>query len=590
MIILFFTLSFSPAMSPTSNPNRSSVLQNIIRKDTTIKTVGDGITEYYAIIASCGRYLDPNANLPIGMMQQRYLYQSLLRAPNWHARNIIFLVNDLPDINQIKAYAGGATRENILKALDEMALKVDEDDVFLFAWQGHGSRVKDDNGDEKTIFKPFDRYDEVICPFNCYYDKTDTLLNYISDDELDQKFSQIKAKGQCLIFESCFSGGLVQKDAFLSFDENENGIIDPEETELFQDDFTYDLKQKPTKDLDKNGRIVIMASLDDCLARLAPLLGGPLSTSMALGFLGSFKGNEKDTNNNGFISVEEAFAWAQPRAFCITSGYFLMMWLYTVSGSYLTKNQSASEYPILDAIINGSKIFFTQILILQIITRVQSGVWGSTFPHMDDEYNQEGGLDIIQLKRNENIDGFSTLSFPDEMFTRTPTEKDFNYIFTYLKQNTSFDVKSDQEILDWMPSKELFMNFSWEYMPEAFNPGIFASFSYKSNINSEKDISFSSFIIGGNPPYNITWDFGDGYIGYESHAFHTYKQKGSYIVTLNVKDSKNYVATDLANPYLLPQKKILVNTEKESGLFKNHFELFSFIQNLFYGKDFTSKC
>jgi len=581
IILCVLGSAFSPVITSTSYQKKTWLQQNNAGIGPLVNTGGDGTTDYYAIIATCGRYLDPSANLPIGMAQQRYLYQSLLTAPNWHAKNIIFLVNDLPDINDVNTYNGGATRENILKALDEMAVTIDEDDVFLFAWLGHGSRVPDDDGDEKTILKPFDRYDEVICPFDCYYDDNKTLLNFIRDDELDTKFSNIKAKGMCLIFESCFSGGLVEQDALAEFDENTNGFIDPAETEIFQQDFSFDLKEKATTDIDKPGRIVLMASIDDCVARLAPILGGPLTTSMALGFLGSFKGDKKDINTNSFLSVEEAFQWAQPRAFCISSGYYLMFWMYFISMTYFSTNHTGVENPLLESIINGSKMFFSEIILIQIIVRMRSGVWAATFPHMYDGYHTEGGLDIIQLKNHDAEEVISTLYLPESLGSTHLTQKEYQELMQYLKQNTSFMDWSDEEISAWMPKLDEFVQTSWDDIPVSYKPGFFASIEHSFTPDNTKEIHLSSFLLGGHPPYTFEWDFGDGNKVYGRNVTHSYEKKGEYTISLSVYDKKHQLADDLTNPFSHPKIDIQVHGEKNKSL-ADLWNRSSFFKTWFY--------
>lgn len=54
---------------------------------------------------------------------------------------------------------------------------------------------------------------------------------------------------------------------------------------------------------------------------------------------------------------------------------------------------------------------------------------------------------------------------------------------------------------------------------------------------------FSSSVTGGTPPYNYTWDFGDGARSYLASPVHTYANPGAYTVTLTVRDSVGRTAT-----------------------------------------------
>jgi PKD repeat protein len=57
------------------------------------------------------------------------------------------------------------------------------------------------------------------------------------------------------------------------------------------------------------------------------------------------------------------------------------------------------------------------------------------------------------------------------------------------------------------------------------------------------ETSFTSSVIGGTQPYTFEWDFGDGAISTEENPTHTYKETGTYTVTLKVTDSENVKAS-----------------------------------------------
>jgi PKD repeat protein len=57
-------------------------------------------------------------------------------------------------------------------------------------------------------------------------------------------------------------------------------------------------------------------------------------------------------------------------------------------------------------------------------------------------------------------------------------------------------------------------------------------------------VSFSSSVKGGKPPYLYNWDFGDGSRSNKENPSHSYFGKGTYHVTLTVRDSSGNSATD----------------------------------------------
>jgi parallel beta-helix repeat protein len=61
----------------------------------------------------------------------------------------------------------------------------------------------------------------------------------------------------------------------------------------------------------------------------------------------------------------------------------------------------------------------------------------------------------------------------------------------------------------------------------------------------DESIEFSGFAVGGQPPYNYSWDFGDGNISEEQNASHAYSHLGVYTVNLTVIDSEHNRSYDV---------------------------------------------
>ncbi len=90
-----------------------------------------------------------------------------------------------------------ATRQGILDALNTFVKTVGPNDTVYIHYSGHGSQVKDLNGDEKD-----DGKDETLVP----QDGRSGKVRDITDDELDQIFSQLPTSRVFIVLDSCHSG------------------------------------------------------------------------------------------------------------------------------------------------------------------------------------------------------------------------------------------------------------------------------------------------------------------------------------------------------------------------------------------------
>jgi WD40 repeat protein len=94
-------------------------------------------------------------------------------------------------------YDQDATRQKILAALDEMAGKISQEDVFIFYYAGHGSMV-----DNRFFFIPTEGIR--------LYDVGALNKEAIEAGVLQEKFKQIRALKQLIIMDACQSGGSVE--------------------------------------------------------------------------------------------------------------------------------------------------------------------------------------------------------------------------------------------------------------------------------------------------------------------------------------------------------------------------------------------
>lgn len=119
-------------------------------------------------------------------------------------------VNDVTNMRSIlKTYCGfqnadlrvlinqRATKANILDRLSSLVKGAKPGDLLVFHYSGHGSQIRDRDGDELN-----DHMDELICPYDMNWDN-----GFITDDDLHAMFSKLPA-GVALevILDSCHSG------------------------------------------------------------------------------------------------------------------------------------------------------------------------------------------------------------------------------------------------------------------------------------------------------------------------------------------------------------------------------------------------
>lgn len=101
-----------------------------------------------------------------------------------------------------------ATRDGILKRLDWLVRDSVPGDRLFFHFSGHGSQVRDRDGDELK-----DHLDEILCPHDMMWDG-----NYIVDDELEKIFSKVPGEANLDVFLDCCHSGTATRFAPASFE------------------------------------------------------------------------------------------------------------------------------------------------------------------------------------------------------------------------------------------------------------------------------------------------------------------------------------------------------------------------------------
>jgi len=334
IIFLLLSINFMPPLSGSTlnlgNLKERNTSFSMKQKENVDILTNDNETTYYAVIAAASQYNDSKKNIPkrpfppTSDFKLKALYSTLLTYPNWKEENIILLINE------------DATKENIVRALENMSQRVTDRDVFLFQWCGHGSSVLDDDGDET------DGYDEIICPYDL--DKNKSV--YLTDDMLNSNFSKIKAKGQIIIIESCLSGGLAGGG----------------------------------NDIDQENRVVILSTLPNSLGRGSYLFGFPLITGASIALHQQFNFSAKDHNNDGFLSIEETFQTSKFITLGTNALYWVTYWIYMLID---TKD-----------VVFSLKQITVAFLFLESLSILLTGHFVLNIPHIIDNY--PGELHLVQ--------------------------------------------------------------------------------------------------------------------------------------------------------------------------------------------------
>jgi len=245
---------------------------------------GDGEVNYWAVIVGIEDYESIN-DLSYTVDDAEDMRNVLVSYENWDIENILLLTDS------------NASKSGINTAIAIMASGSDADDVCLFFFSGHGSRIPDEGSDE------VDCYDEVICP----YDTTGQLENVISDDDLGTWLSDCDGD-VVVILDTCYSGGFVKgTEGTIKTVPNPRVSKDAIPRRHFVEGLIEHLKQKPiSRDLNQVGYVVLMACEEDKYSyESRRLKNGVFTYYIVEGLWGP-----ADTNIDNNVSAEEDFYYA----------------------------------------------------------------------------------------------------------------------------------------------------------------------------------------------------------------------------------------------------------------------------------------
>jgi hypothetical protein len=123
-----------------------------------------------------------------------------------------YAINSLNDLLISQGYSD----DRIKKIIEEEAIKdailndpfewlqsneINENDIVIFYFSMHGNKIEDQPPLDET-----DNYDEYLVPYD--YD-SENKSNYILDEELTYRINELNLSNLLLIFETCYSGGMI---------------------------------------------------------------------------------------------------------------------------------------------------------------------------------------------------------------------------------------------------------------------------------------------------------------------------------------------------------------------------------------------
>ena len=139
-----------------------------------------------ALLVGINNYRDPQINDLQGCLNDVTNMRNILKTYMGFTNADIRLLVD-----------GRATKANIKARLQYMVKNAKSGDYLVFHYSGHGSQIRDRDGDELT-----DNLDEIICPYDMSWDNV-----YITDDDLNKIFTLLPEGVLLEVFlDSCHSG------------------------------------------------------------------------------------------------------------------------------------------------------------------------------------------------------------------------------------------------------------------------------------------------------------------------------------------------------------------------------------------------
>ncbi len=236
-------------------------------------------TEYWALLVGVGDYAEnPMEDRPDMILEVNDFYAQLLQSDWWSE-------------DHIKVFTGeDATVVNIVAGLRWLDRMEDSNDISLVYLSTHGFPLGLD-------IPPADEADGTDEALVSYWGFTYPSL-VIWDDELNVLLNRLESKGVCLIVDSCYAGGFNDPS-------NWNSTDIPTDSQHQMAYAAEEWAKGFGEDVRGQKRVVLMGSCEDEEA-----VSGGFGPYLVDGLRGY-----ADSNDDGIISAEEVFFYAEPRSF-----------------------------------------------------------------------------------------------------------------------------------------------------------------------------------------------------------------------------------------------------------------------------------
>ncbi len=236
--------------------------------------------KFYALIIGVSDYSGTKLDLNFSSKDAKSISKAIQNgASNYFGKENVEII----DLNSINSESNlKPSKENALNVLDELATKVNPQDVFLFYFAGHGVQGKED---DKNYY---------LLTEEASYHEIKNLSNpssySISDNELGESLSKISSLNMVMILDACHSGEMVDK-----FNSNMGHLSTKEEKAL-------------EKLISETGLHVLAGSESDNVSYETSLYGqGLLTYSLLFGMKG------EALRDGQYLDVNRLFQYASAK-------------------------------------------------------------------------------------------------------------------------------------------------------------------------------------------------------------------------------------------------------------------------------------
>ncbi len=158
-----------------------------------LQSNGRGGSKLWGLFVGIAQYVEVD-NLTYTAGDALSIYQLLRAQGDGDRRRSIVLLDEQ------------ARRQDVVSALEEIARRADEDDVFVFFYSGHGGNDIPD-GERGDAKDEQDGGDEYLV---CYDSTSEGTDGDLVDDDLKALLDRIACRQQLLLFDACHAGGFAE--------------------------------------------------------------------------------------------------------------------------------------------------------------------------------------------------------------------------------------------------------------------------------------------------------------------------------------------------------------------------------------------